>query len=102
MDYKNEMLRGEKCPEEICEKDGCYKECNFYTGVSLPVEIEPKATVGEVETVCCGDPIVKKDCDDCSCHRVTITQNFFIKIPICYQVKTSVGKCESSCKDKKD
>ena len=54
MDYKNEMYKGYDRPDDSVEKDGCYKECNFVAGVSVPLEIEPKTNVGEIEIECCG------------------------------------------------
>ncbi|MBQ8605862.1 MAG: hypothetical protein IJ408_03925 [Clostridia bacterium] len=101
MEYRNEMYPDKDCPENTAEKEGCYKECDFFTGVSLPLEIKPEAKVGDIEVECLGDPEVKKICtEDCS-HKIVITQNFFVKVPVCYYIKTAVGKCDSICKDKK-
>ncbi len=102
MEYKNDMYKGFEKPEDDCDKDGCVKECNLYTGVSVPVEIEPEANVGKIDVECCGDPVIKNECSYDKKHKIVITQKFMIKIPVCYQVKTYVGKCESNCKDKKE
>lgn len=102
MDYKNEMYKSYDRPDDSVEKEGCYKECNFIAGVSVPLEIEPKTNVGEIEIECFGDPVIKKECSDGCSHKILITQNFFIKVPVCYSIKTTVGKCDSTCKDKKD
>jgi hypothetical protein len=97
MEYKNELRK--HC--DNCEKDGLYKECNLYTGIGLPVELEPEVTVGDIEVLCCGDPTVKIDSFDGKCHKLMITQKFFIKIPLCYKMNTKVGSCDCDCKDKK-
>ena len=91
MEYRNDMQKPEYC-------DDCKKECTLYTGVSVPVELEPDAKVGRIEVECCGNPEIKiEGCCDCK-ERVVITQKFFVKIPICFEMKTEIGKSEIECK----
>lgn len=101
MEYKNDMNKGYEKPEDTEDKGGCYKECNLYTGVSLPIEIEPRAKVGDVEIDCVGDTEVKKECCRDNVHRITITQQFCIKIPVCYLIRTTIGDCETDCHERK-
>lgn len=96
MEYRNEMCPGKD--DKSC--DTCCKECNFVTGISLPLEIEPVTRVGEIQVESCGDPEVKKICTEDCTHKIIITQSFFVKVPVCYKIKTTIGKCDSDCKNK--
>lgn len=94
MEYKDDMFKPEERP--CC--DGCDKECELFTGVNVPVEIEPDAKVGKIDVECCGEPEIKIErCHDCK-QKIVITQKFFVKIPICFKIKTEVGKSEIDCK----
>lgn len=101
MEYKNDLMdrRPEK-PERPCGcKDGCEKECNVHTNVKLPVEFEPEANIGRVEVECCGDPEVCCECTHEGTVKVIITQNLFVKIPVCYEVKVKSSKSHVECRD---
>ena len=84
MEYKND-IRKHECK---CEQ-GCDKECEVYAGICVPVELTPKASVGEIEVSCCGDPVVETENIGGS-YKITITQQVLVKIPICYFVTTDV------------
>ena len=75
MEYKDDMFKPEERP--CC--DGCDKECELFTGVNVPVEIEPDAKVGKIDVECCGEPEIKIErCHDCK-QKIVITQKFFVK-----------------------
>lgn len=85
MEYKNELIpRNDDCR---CGCDGCAGECDVYTDISIPLEIEPEAKIGEVKVECCGDPSVKMEPVKHGCYKIVITQKIIIKIPVCYEVK---------------
>ena len=101
MEYKNDIpeRRPEK-PEEHCGcKDGCERECSVHTNVNVPVELEPEAKIGKVVVDCCGEPEVCCECTHEGTIRVIISQNLFVKIPICYEVKIKHGKSHAECRD---
>jgi len=98
-------------PEEIfddfnehdckCEDTACIKVTNQYADVSIPFEIKPNAKVGEIETTCCGQPVVIQEKGHDNTCKVIISQKIQIRIPIEYEVCTKVGhktvKCNGDC-----
>lgn len=94
MEYKNEVFKNRDCD---C-KDGCNKECSIYTGLSLPVSLTPQADVGDVETLCSGDPVVAFDGCDCGTLHFTVTQQVIVKIPLCFKMKSDCGEATAECK----
>ena len=91
------------CPEDACVKTG-YQ----YADISVPMELKPSATLGDIIMECCGEPDV--DCRESKCGdscEITITQKVSIKIPVHYQVSACVGNstinciCDASCCQKK-
>lgn len=86
MEYKNDLVQhGCKCD------DTCKKDCEVYAGISVPIEIEPEAKVGEISVECYGEPIV--DTENCGkSYKIVITQQVYVKIPITYSVKAQ--KCK--------
>ncbi|MEG0830641.1 MAG: hypothetical protein RSD88_08660 [Anaerovoracaceae bacterium] len=70
--------------------------------VSVPLELKPYATLGELETECCGEPIItlhQNQGSTCSCGcELTITQSVCIRIPLEYGTKADVGETTSCCK----
>lgn len=76
----------------------CETVSHHYADISLPVELSPHASVGKIETECCGKPIIR--CKEARRHNtceITITQKIQIKIPIKYGAKICPGKPEISC-----
>lgn len=81
-----------------CTQDGCTKTGHQYADISIPVELKPKTTVGEVEVKCCGEPSVV--CEESKCSnvcKVVITQKISINIPIHYQITACTGESTIEC-----
>lgn len=97
MEYKNDIETQKKPDCDYC-KDGCDKECDIYTGISVPVELEPDADFGEVKTKCSGDPIVRFECCEGDSIKFVITQQVIVEIPVCFKIKCKHGKCKADCK----
>lgn len=89
----DQNLSPDRCPE-----DGCVKTGYHYVDVSVPLELKPRAELGEVEAECSGEPSVEcregRSGDSC---RITITQKISIKIPIHYQVTACMGESSIDC-----
>lgn len=86
MEYKNDIKKHDcKC------ENGCSKECEVYAGICVPVQLTPKAEVGDITVTCCGDPVVETE-NVCGSYKITITQQVLVKIPICYLVETDYCK----------
>lgn len=99
MDY--DMSQKDKCPPPPpcdCTYEEFKREVVQSADLTLPVEIEPSATVGRIEADCSGDPIVVCSQDPCrNVCRVTITQRICVKIPITYGVLTCVEDPTLKC-----
>ncbi len=83
-----------------CTQDECIKVGYHYASISVPIELTPSTTLGDVVVECCGEPIV--ECCEAKCDKkceVTITQKVSIKIPVCYQVKACMGETKCDCED---
>lgn len=93
MDYlNNDMELAGKKPDDY----ECVKHAYQSAEVSLPIEIKPTVKVGDIETECCGEPIVQ--CvDKCETSEILITQKVLIKIPLCYRFVSCVGHSEFKC-----
>ena len=75
---------------------GCEKVITKNAEADVEVEIKPNVTVGKIETVCCGEPmVICEDCDDKL--KLVVKQRFMIKVPICYKFIACVGETEVSC-----
>lgn len=71
--------------------------------ISVPVEIKPKATVGNIEINCCGNPEVKcKRNEYKNALELTFVQRISISLPISYRVDTTIGESTIDCGDKRD
>ena len=83
-----------------CTKDDCIKVGYHYANISVPIELTPNTTLGDVVVECCGDPTVEccESKGDKKCN-VTITQKVSIKIPVCYQVTACMGETKCDCVD---
>ena len=92
-----EHLTEQHAPIE-CGDEGCFKVSYQYADISVPVEIKPTATVGDIEVECCGDSIItrKEKCGN-SCE-IIISQKICIKIPVSYNVSAKVGESAVNCK----
>lgn len=79
-------------------KDGCKKTGYQYADISVPIDLKPNATIGEIKSECCGEPSVycKENHKGNSCE-ITITQKILIKIPVDFNVIACVGEEEISC-----
>ena len=84
--------------EQMCSKDDCIKMGHQHADVSVPIQLKPKATIGDIVMECCEDPEVK-------CHEdrhknvceVVVTQKVCIKIPIRYQINACAGESVIKC-----
>ncbi|MBQ7033946.1 MAG: hypothetical protein IJN25_09865 [Clostridia bacterium] len=82
-----------KDSDSICSKDDCVKTEHQKADVSVPIQLKPKATIGDIVMECCDEPEVK-------CHEdkhknvceVIVTQKVCIKIPIRYQISACAGE----------
>lgn len=76
---------------------------NFHKSkVSVPVEIEPFAKVGQISTKCQGKPIITPGeiCDHNKCDKTckfVITQEIVVAIPISFGAKTIIGEEVIEC-----
>ncbi len=84
--------------EAIYKKDDCLKVGQQYADVNVPLQLKPKAIVGDIVMECCGDPEVKclQDKQKNTCD-VIVTQKVCIKIPICYGIDANVGESGITC-----
>lgn len=84
-----------------CQHTGstCTNISEQYADVSLLVKVTPSATIGKVQTDCCGDPVVtvRQTCGCGSCE-ITIMQSICIRIPVEYQTMVEAGEPEVNCK----
>ena len=66
----------------------------------VPIELKPNATIGCIESECCGEPSVycKENYTGNSCE-ITVTQKILIKIPVEFNVIACVGEEQISCGD---
>ena len=108
-----ELENSSYCPPsdkpESCEcntSNDCSEVARQYVDINASVELKPSATIGEIETECCGEPIVCCNENHCrKAYEITISQKLCIKIPIIYNVTACVGESDISCGcdcDKKD
>jgi hypothetical protein len=97
MYYEDQALCG--CTEDE-KADGCGAVCKRTIAqkadVSIPIDINPTAVVGRIQSECLGEPKITRDkCKD-TC-MITVTQTISVKIPIQYKVSTNVGESEVVC-----
>ncbi len=81
-----------------CSQDGCVKAGYRYAEISVPIELKPNTTLGEVVVECCGEPDI--DCceaGNADCCEITVTQKVSIKIPVYYQVLACMGDSKIDC-----
>ena len=91
----------ENCPPKPpcdCTLGECRREIDQYCDISVPLDLDPSATVGRIETACVGEPIVvcRHDHSDNTC-RIRVTQRMRVTIPITYTVITCVDDPIITC-----
>lgn len=69
--------------------------------VALPIDVRPDVKVGKIKTECLGTAKTTCCCnpDNSECE-LEITQKFCVKIPVCFDIDTKVGKATLDCCDK--
>ena len=81
-----------------CRPDSCSKSASQCVSVSLPIEVSPAATLGEITTSCQGTPTVTCQTDASrNLCVLTVTQQVCLSIPVCYGVSTTAGAAEIAC-----
>lgn len=98
---------GEKRPLECLEEtnlgktsvaEGCTKTAQQYADVSTSISLKSTATIGQLETECCGEPSIC--CEETQCEnmcKITITQKVCIKIPISYKIDACINEDGINC-----
>ena len=92
----------EKCAE-CCGADAgtaCTGVAAQLVDVSLPIKIKPSAVVGEIDTECCGEPVVtirQSTCCGKGCH-IIITQSICITIPVEFSADAEEGEISAVCR----
>lgn len=81
-----------------CSEDECVRTNYQYANVSVPIQLRPSATTGNIVVECCEEPVVECRGDERrnSCE-ITITQKVCIKIPISYQIDACAGESVIEC-----
>lgn len=73
-----------------------------YADVGVPIKLRPSATVGNLETECCGAPALSIrpwQGENCSCGcEVIITQTICMRIPVIYDTVADIGEITVNCK----
>lgn len=90
----------ESVPFDLPFKGGCKKTGYQYADISVPIDLKPNATIGDIKSECCGEPCVycKENHTGTSCE-ITITQKILIKIPVEFNVIACVGEEQIACGD---
>lgn len=89
----DQQSRNQHCSGQPCTTTACQ-----YADVCIPVEVNPNAVIGEIQTECCGRPSV--NCRENSTRRnceITIEQKIRIRIPIRYSATAKVGEVSIDC-----
>ena len=81
---------------EVITMKACETVNYHKSKVSVPVEIEPFATVGQITTRCNGAPIITPGephgCEHSDhCCKFVITQEVTVAIPIAFGARTAIG-----------
>ena len=86
-----------------CQQSECGKMACQYADVCVPIELKPNATIGKVETECCGDPYVLCRQKSGNMCEILIKQRVEIRIPVTYSVIACIGEnmidCDCDCKE---
>ena len=88
------------CPSNTCEE----------AAVTLPVEVRAFADVGDVELMCLGPVVVRRNSSDtpgrpCAVSKFTISQRMRVIIPVTFNAEADIGEshvefepCSDPCK----
>ncbi|MGN0487638.1 MAG: hypothetical protein ACI4HO_00075 [Ruminococcus sp.] len=92
---QNNEVSAENCS---CGDDGCTKTTRQYADISVPLELKPDASLGDVSVECYGEPTVvcRENRYNNSC-KITVNQKIALIIPIHYEVDVSMGKSDINC-----
>ena len=83
--------------EQPCKCSSCSATGYQYADISIPIEICPDISIGQIETECCGAPtIVCCEYNCCYCE-VILNQKICIKIPVKYNVTAIAGESCICC-----
>ena len=77
---------------------GCEKIGYQYLDISVPIEVRPNVTVGQIEAECCGEPSVC--CTENSAGNtceITVTQRISLSLPIRYGITACKGDNKINC-----
>ncbi|MEG2421416.1 MAG: hypothetical protein RSB55_07685 [Oscillospiraceae bacterium] len=69
--------------------------------VSVPIKLRPFASVGEIQTECCGEAVLTSRSvtpNSCGCCELLITQAVCVHIPVAYGASAEVGDTSVLCK----
>ncbi len=83
--------------EEVCPTLG-FQDVT----VGVPVEIKPFAQIGNINTECMGEPMIKRGTVSCdgkpgqTC-QFTISQRIRVEVPVVFGAKTRVGEASINC-----
>ena len=90
---------------DFCKKPcECSQSAYQFANISTPIEICPEASVGCIETECCGEPYIECECEPCGASlNLVITQKIKVKIPVTVGIRTIEGnsyiQCDNGCCD---
>lgn len=101
-----EEQKQESCVSPNSDTSTCTNISTQHVDVGVPIKLKPYAIIGEVETVCTGNPVVSlrggqgvNCCHCCGCGcEIMITQTIAIKIPVTYGTSADVGETIVNCK----
>lgn len=95
-------MNSEESNKLSSEKNFC-EECEStvyqYASVSLPIQLKPDVTIGDITVECCDEPEILR-CEN-RCQKgctVTVTQNVYLKIPISYRIDACEGESLINCR----
>lgn len=89
----------ESCTHRI-QSLTCTSIASQYADVDIPIKLKPYAHLGEIETECCGEPVIEMRQNHgrgCGCE-IVVTQKVCIRIPIEYGMAAHIGEIAASCK----
>ena len=101
MELNDHLLPEEAEKSKPCECPtlcGCEKIGYQYLDISVPIEVSPNVTVGQIEAECCGEPSVccKENSAGSTCE-ITVTQRISLSLPIRYGITACKGGNKINC-----
>lgn len=76
---------------------GCEKVGYQYLDISVPIEVRPNVTVGQIEAECCGEPTVSCRGSAGNTCEITVTQRINLSLPIRYGITACKGDDKIGC-----